>query len=356
MSQASQAVPTSGSGATNGGDWQPARASTARNGKTRMPYYSPPSEIEFCAGFPQRLVRLSPQGRAADFLRGARRPPEVLACLFVPALREQRFAAPAPRFGGELRHARRLHQRKKFRRMGEAGRRVAARQRELGQARQAAGELEAFGILPAVTRGALELRADLELAQAQACNPEVGLDARRPERDARAACELQAAPAPRHRVVRRAGVEQQMADEVVGDELIADLLQALEPAQRPRHAGERLVVLPRAGAQVIEPEERRTHVPLQVGLARDLERGLEVGPGARIIGEPHIAAASEPDHHQVLALVALVADAARERKRALETGDRRLGLRAVVVRLAAAVVGLHRDEIRETEALADLDR
>src|SRR3954454_12659915 len=83
MSQASQAVPTSGfSGTTNGGDWQPARASTARSEKTRMPYYSPPSGIEFCGGFPQRLVRLPPKGRAADFLRGARRPPEVLACLF----------------------------------------------------------------------------------------------------------------------------------------------------------------------------------------------------------------------------------------------------------------------------------
>src|SRR6185295_5363154 len=242
MSQASQAVPTSGfSGTTSGGDWQPARARTSmgrttRSGETRIHYYSPPSGIEFCAGFPERRPRFLGKACAADFFRGARRPPELLASLFAPALREQRFAAPAPRFGGELLHAGRLPERKKLGGMGEARRGVAARERELGQSRQAARELEAFGVLPAVIRGALEWRRNLELAQAQARDRQVGLHARTPERDARAARELQAAPAPRRGVACRARIEQQVADEVVGDELIADLLHALEPAQGPGHA------------------------------------------------------------------------------------------------------------------------
>src|SRR5258705_6805807 len=141
MSQASQAVPTRGfSGTTNGGDWQPARARTAngrttRSGKTRMHYYSPHSGIELCAGFPQRFVRLPGKARAADFLRGARRPPELLASLFAPALREQRFAAPAPRFGSELSKPRRRHERDKLPGMDEARSGVAARERQLGQSR-----------------------------------------------------------------------------------------------------------------------------------------------------------------------------------------------------------------------------
>src|SRR6185369_5754381 len=172
-----------------------------------------------------------------------------LACLFATALHEQRFAAPAPRLGGELREAGRLHEREELVRMREAPRGIAACERKLGQSRQAARELEAFGVLAAIVRSALEGLADVELAQAQSRDGEVRLDARTPERDARAARELEAAAAPRGRVARRAGIEQQVADEVVGDELIADLLHALEPAQGGRHAGERLVVLPGAGAQ-----------------------------------------------------------------------------------------------------------
>jgi len=62
------------------------------------------------------------------------------------------------------------------------------------------------------------------------------------------------------------------------------------------------------------------------------------------------------DHHQVLGLIALVADAAGKLERAGVALDRRRRLRVRVVRLAAAVIGLYRDEIGEPRALADLDR
>ena len=97
-------------------------------------------------------------------------------------------------------------------------------------------------------------------------------------------------------------------------------------------------------------------MPLQVGGTRDVERRLEVRHGARVVAEPLGPDAGVPDHHQVLGLVALVADAAGKLERARVALDRRRGLRVREVRLAAAVVGLHRDEIGESRALADLDR
>src|ERR1044071_3695872 len=239
--------------------------------------------------------------------------------------------------------------------MSEARRGIAAYERELRQSRQAARELVALAVPATVVRSALELDADLELAKAQPGDRQVGLDARAPERDSRAARKLEAAAAPRRRGLGGAGIEQAMADQGVGDEMIEDLLEALEPAQRPRHAGERLVVVSGARAQVIEAQERGPHVPLQVGLARDFERSFEVRARPRIIGQPHVAGQRVPDHHQVLALVALVADAPRQLQRALVARDRGRRLVIVVVRLAAPVIGLHRDQVREAEALADPD-
>src|SRR5262245_56389336 len=282
--------------------------------------------------------------------------PQVLPARGELVARQERRAAPAQRTRRELPEARTFYQREQLVRVGDGGGGFAARERELGQAFEAARELEAFAVLPAILRRALERRTDVEPAQAQARDREMRLDARAPERDARAARELEAALAPRRRLARLAAVEQQVPDEVVGDELVADLLQAFQPAQRPRHPGERFVVLSGAGAQVVEPEQRRAHVPLEVGLARDLDRSVEGGRGARIVGEAHVPGLAVADHHPVLAFVALVADAARELERALVAGDRRRRLHVVVVRLAAAVIGLHSDKVGEPEALADFHR
>ena len=56
----------------------------------------------------QRCARFLGEASAADLFRGASGPPEVLASLVAAAQREERFAAPAARFGGELAEARRL--------------------------------------------------------------------------------------------------------------------------------------------------------------------------------------------------------------------------------------------------------
>ena len=142
----------------------------------------------------------------------------------------------------------------------------------------------------------------------------------------------------------------------MGDELIADLPEALEPAQGLAHASPCLAVAAAARAHMIEPEQGGPDVPLQVGGPRDVERRLEVRRGARVVAQALGADAGVPDHHQVLALVALVADAAGQLKRARVAADCRRGLGVREVRLATAVPGLHRDQVFESGALADLDR
>src|SRR5262249_12961026 len=181
------------------------------------------------AGSAERRPRGLGKARAADFLRRARGTLELLASFVQPSLREQRCAAPASRLGRELAQTRRTGQSKQLRGICKARRGIAACERELRQSRQAARELVALAVPATVARRAVELHADLEIAKAQARDRQVGLDAWTPERDACAARKLEAAAAPRRRVLRGAGIEQQMADQIVGDELVADLLQALEP-------------------------------------------------------------------------------------------------------------------------------
>ena len=62
-----------------------------------------------------------------------------------------------------------------------------------------------------------------------------------------------------------------------------------------------------------------------------------------------------PYHHQVLGLVALVPNAARQLERTREAPDRGRRLRIRKVGLAAAVVRLHRHQIGECRVLADFD-
>ena len=62
------------------------------------------------------------------------------------------------------------------------------------------------------------------------------------------------------------------------------------------------------------------------------------------------------DHHQVLGLVTFVANAAGKFERPGITRDCFHGLGVRKVRFAAAVIGLHRDKIGETRALAYFDR
>ena len=112
------------------------------------------------------------------------------------ALREQRFAAPAAGLRGELAQAGGLHEREELIGKGEAGARIAARERELGKALEAARELVPFGVLAAVGRRTLERAAHIELPQAQACDGEVRLDARHPEIDALLAGERDTAKRP----------------------------------------------------------------------------------------------------------------------------------------------------------------
>src|SRR3970040_1989204 len=137
-------------------------------------------------------------------------------------------------------------------------------------------------------------------------------------------------------------VEQQMADAVVGDELIAYLPETLEPAQGFLHSGPGLAVAARAGPDMIEPEQCGAEVPLQVRGSRNIERRLEVCRGPRIVADPPGPDAGVPDHHQVFGFVTLVADATGQFERAAVTRDRRRRLRVRKVRLAAGVPGLHR--------------
>src|SRR4051812_45710016 len=103
---------------------------------------------------------------------------ELVAPLGKPVLREERGAAPAPRARRELSEPGRFHQREELVRAGERGRGIAARETELGQAFEAARELEALAVPAAVVRRTLQCGGDVELAQAQPGDGEVGLDAR----------------------------------------------------------------------------------------------------------------------------------------------------------------------------------
>ena len=194
------------------------------------------------------------------------------------------------------------------------------------------------------------------MPEPRARDGQVGVDCGAPEHDARVAPEREPALQLFDRQFVQAEVEQQMADEIVGDQLIARLPETLEPAQGLLHAGPGLAVAARARPDMIESEQRGSHVPLQVRGARDVQRRLEVCRGARVVAESLGPGACVPDHHQVLGLVALVADAAGELQRPGVARDRRGGLRVGEVRLAASVVGLHCNEVGETRALADLDR
>src|SRR3989344_1346512 len=101
-----------------------------------------------------------------------------------------------------------------------------------------------------------------------------------------------------------------MADAIEGDELIARQTEALEPVQSLLHTGPRLAVAARACPGMVEPEQCWPKVPLQVRGTRDVERRLEACHGARVVAESLGTNAGVPDHHQVLGLVTLVADAA----------------------------------------------
>ncbi|OIQ74361.1 hypothetical protein GALL_439850 [mine drainage metagenome] len=202
----------------------------------------------------------------------------------------------------------------------------------------------------------LQRRQDILLPEPRPRDSEVGVDRGAPVHIAGVAPERDSALQLFDRLFVQAEIEQEMADELIGDELKACLLETLEPAQGLLHTTPGLAIAARARPGMIESEQRRPNVPLQVCGTRDVERRLEVCHGARVVAEPLGPEAGVPDHHQVLGLVALVTDAAGQFERPGVARDRRIRLRVREVRLAAAVPGLHRDEIGATRALADLDR
>ena len=131
-----------------------------------------------------------------------------------------------------------------------------------------------------------------------------------PEQNAGVVPERDAALQLFNRQFVKAEVEQEMADEIDGDELVAHLIEALEPAQGLLHTSPRLAIAARARPGMVEPEQCWSKVPLQVRGTRDVERRLEACHGARVVAESLGTNAGVPDHHQVLGLVTLVADAA----------------------------------------------
>ena len=151
-------------------------------------------------------------------------------------------------------------------------------------------------------------------------------------------------------------IEQQATQRVVRHHLVAGQLQRFQPRQRVVQRGPGVAKPAERHLRMSPPDQRRPQVPLQVGRPRNIERGVEVRQGARVVAKPHLADAGPADHHQVLRLVAHVGDAACQLKRARKRTDRRLRLGIGEVRLATAMKSLDRHQLRQPQFFADVDR
>jgi hypothetical protein len=268
-------------------------------------------------------VHIHPEPRPADGLgqrRGAR---QLRLRRLVGFLREPCLAAPAQRARFEFAQAVRLREREQFVRERAAAARVAPAERDRGQSFETPRRQIALAAAARPFERVLQRRLDVLAPKPGPRDRAVRFDANAPEIDAAFAAERETALHVLERLLVQVEIEEKVADEIIGDELVAHLLQALEPAQGFQHAGPRYAVVPGAGTHVIEPEQRGTYMPLQVRRARNLERLIEVRQGTRVVSEPFGPGVGMPDHHQVLGLVALVSDVACELERPGEALDRR---------------------------------